>query len=126
MEIGGISQVLIGGAWDFSFLGEEEESLHKGYGEDELVPNGFDGAWWLPGFLHSAADAPDCGAEEKAGRSGRDDNSRKSEEKSGRLVALDCKRSPFAKCAKSGAQAPSSLFEICCSIENPRGWVNPG
>jgi len=31
----------------------------------------------LPWSLHSAAGAPDCSAQENAGRSGRDDNERK-------------------------------------------------
>src|SRR5579859_7027153 len=43
----------------------------------------------------------------KAGRCGRDDNSRKSEEKSGTLAALDRKNPPFANFAKSGAPSSS-------------------
>jgi hypothetical protein len=31
----------------------------------------------LPGSLHSAAGAPECGAKENAGRSGRDDSARR-------------------------------------------------
>src|SRR6266481_759067 len=62
---------------------------------------------WLPWSLHSAAGAPNCGAEEKTGRSGRDDNSRKREEKrrekkSGKIADLDRRSPPFPPSADEG------------------------
>jgi hypothetical protein len=64
---------------------------------------------WLPRSLHSAAGAPDCGPEEKSGRSGRDDGIGGEKEKSGKVAALDRKSPPFAKSAKGGA--PSSFWD---------------
>ena len=75
--------------------------------------------WWLPWSLHSAAGVRAARTEEKTGLSGRDDDSRKSEEKRGQFVALDRKSPPFAKNAKDGA--PSSSVVAWRNGRNPRG-----
>jgi len=79
---------LIGGV-GFVKRGKKEERINAEFAESAektaKMKNRTHKSWrhcveWLPWSLHSAAGAPNCGAQEQAGRSGRDDRKGKRED----------------------------------------------